>query len=116
MEGRAVGALTPTVTPDDTTLGWVLTPGTWWSVVDTWVGADRVAQVGDYPLRVDWLALDQGPCALRQEDLRMYWDDCARLPCRRVGGAGPDRLRGLKSSRRTASGRSTAVRASTGTR
>ncbi len=65
---------------DNTALAWVVRPGAWTVVVDTWVGADGVARVGPYRLEVDLLPLDEGSCALEDFEQRMFWGACTAGP------------------------------------
>jgi len=62
---------------DNKALAWVVRPGTWTVVVDTWVGGDGVARVGPYRLEVDLVPLDAGRCALEDKTQRMFWSACA---------------------------------------
>lgn len=62
---------------DNKALAWVVRPGTWRVVVDTWVGGDGMARAGPYRLEVDFVPLDEGPCALEDKTQRMYWAGCA---------------------------------------
>lgn len=61
-------------------LAWVVRPGTWTVVVDTWVGSDGVARAGNYRLEVELLPLDQGRCALDDVEQRMFWRSCSTGP------------------------------------
>ncbi|MFO0745392.1 MAG: hypothetical protein U1F43_06930 [Myxococcota bacterium] len=65
---------------DNKALAWVVRPGTWTLVVDTWVGGDGVAHPGRYHLDVDLLPLDSGPCANEDKPIRMVWSGCAPGP------------------------------------
>ncbi len=59
-------------------------------VVDTWVGGDGRARVGEYRLRVRWLPLPGGPCRLDPRVQRMHWRSChenAPFDCEDDGSA-----------------------------
>jgi hypothetical protein len=64
------------VTRDHEAAAWVVGPGTWYVVADTWVDDAGVPLAGGFTLTVERRPLGSGPCATNVEDLRMFWDDC----------------------------------------
>lgn len=63
---------------------WIVEPGTWYVVVDTW--ADGAAFPGPYELQLSFVPAPTGRCAFAPRELRMYWDDCAPgIDCRADG-------------------------------
>lgn len=64
------------VNRDNVATSWVVEPGTWIVVADTWVDGSGVAMSGDYTLTVDFHPLETGPCATVATDVRMFWDAC----------------------------------------
>ncbi len=60
-------------------LGWVVEPGVYTLVVDSWVNASGEAQSGAFDLDLDLLPLDAGPCRTDPLDLRMFWSSCAPM-------------------------------------
>ncbi len=74
------------VTRGDERLEWVVRPGIWKVVVDTFVDARGRSAAGDYRLELDFLPLDEGPCAVRDEVLEMGWKQCSPgIDCRDDG-------------------------------
>jgi len=70
----------------DEGLEWVVRPGTWRVVVDTFVDARGRSAAGDYRLELDFLPLDKGPCAVKDHALEMAWKQCsAGVDCRDDG-------------------------------
>lgn len=65
------------VARDNKALAWVVRPGTWTVVVDTWVDSSGTAHAGPYHLQVDLLPLDVGKCMNDDTPLRMFWSACA---------------------------------------
>lgn len=72
---------------DNTRLAWVVRPGTWTIVVDTWVDGDGQERAGAYRLEVELMPLDAGPCAVADAPQRMFWSACAPgVDCRDEAG------------------------------
>lgn len=68
---------------DHVALSWVVQPGTWLVVADSWNGE---AQAGPFDLQLDFHPLPAGACAMEQRELRMFWDSCAPgIDCREDG-------------------------------
>ena len=61
---------------DNRETSWIVEPGTWYVVVDTWA-QDGAAFPGPYQLEVSFVPAPTGQCTFASRDLRMYWDDCA---------------------------------------
>jgi len=78
------------VARDDRDTAYYVTAGTWYVVADTWVNGAGQAQAGAYDLSLDFQAMaPDTPCALQQQDLRMYWSDCAPgIDCYRAPDSG----------------------------
>lgn len=71
------------ITRDNTTVGWRVSAGSVYLLVDTWAGE---AQAGAYELRVDFLD-GQGNCGLELFDQGMHWQACdPGLDCYENGG------------------------------
>ncbi|HMV65682.1 MAG TPA: hypothetical protein PKA64_02435, partial [Myxococcota bacterium] len=65
---------------------WYVQPGRWYLVADSWVDGGGAVLSGGYTVFVDFLRLDEGPCALAPRDLEMYWSGCAlELDCDPTG-------------------------------
>ena len=79
VDVHLLSALDPAscVRRDNKALAWVVRPGTWTVVVDTWVDGDGQAKAGAYHLDVELLPLDSGPCAVSDTPMRMFWSACA---------------------------------------
>ncbi len=65
---------------DNTALAWVVRPGTWTLVVDSWVAGDGSARAGAYQLDVSFVPLGSGRCAVDDVEQRMFWSACAPGP------------------------------------
>jgi len=62
---------------DNKALAWVVRPGTWTIVVDSFVTSAGAARPGPYRLEVELMPLDAGPCAVSDTPMRMFWTGCA---------------------------------------
>lgn len=62
---------------DNRSITWVVRPGTYWLVVDTWVSGAGEARPGPYTLTVEHADFGAGPCAMETRDQVMFWSDCA---------------------------------------
>ncbi|TNE88959.1 MAG: hypothetical protein EP330_13185 [Deltaproteobacteria bacterium] len=68
------------VARDHERTAWVVQPGTWYVVADSWNGA---AQAGAFAMQVDFRPLPTGSCAMENRELRMFWQECAPgIDCR----------------------------------
>lgn len=75
------------LTRDHVELSWVVEPGTYWIVADTWVDGGGEPQAGGYTLTLTLAPLPSGDCAFESRDLRMFWTDCAPgIDCEVSGG------------------------------
>ncbi len=61
---------------DNRETSWIVEPGTWYVVVDTWA-QNGTEFPGAYVLDISFAAAPTGRCAFAPRDLRMFWDDCA---------------------------------------
>ncbi len=61
----------------DDTLTWFVEPGVYFVVVDTRLDDQGDPLAGVFDLQLDFLDLEQGPCAVVPVDSRMWWPDCA---------------------------------------
>ncbi|MCO4745985.1 MAG: hypothetical protein KC912_14415 [Proteobacteria bacterium] len=65
------------VARDHIETSWVVQPGRWFIVADSFVNSSGTALEGAYTLEVDFQPLPGGDCAMEERDLSMFWSGCA---------------------------------------
>ena len=77
------------LTRDNVALEWLVEPGRYTLVADTWVNSAGEEQAGPYTLTARWRPLTTmaGRCAVEERDLEMFWSGCAPgIACREEEG------------------------------
>ena len=73
----------------------ILDPGRYYVVVDTWMNAEKLLLAGRYRLQVQFNLLStlSEQCAMNNEPLLMWWDQCSEnVPCFEIPWGPEDRL------------------------